>query len=513
MYSSKKLKEYGAVPYATVVSEKSGLNDPNISWVEAHVINRSTDSSYFYTSTSQSSRVIYRDVAFAILFLIHIGIIAVAGVRSGSFHGMTIELSQEDQNDQFPIFNIVVNLIVPAVFFSFIVSYFITGIVIPKYPQVAVRMCLITSVMINVLFMFLLCVALQTWWIYIFAIANAFYSVWYIRAIDTWVPFSASILSLASKGITDNWGLYVLSLVLSALGLFWMIGWTYVANGMGLFGDLSQYYGYHNDVNPTSMSWTTVFMIVSLYWTIVVLMNIGQSTVAGSIATWCFNKVKGQGCCSATVTSSLYRSCTTSFGSICLGSLLNAIMITLRVLLNWAQQRARENDENGSALLYCIIKCIVDCLGDMLEYFNQWAYTFVGIYGLSYVESGRSVLELFQSRGFTAILSSNLSAYVLSIISLMSAMSSGIISILFTAKSDLDPVLGFWFSFVIGLTISSIMMNTVSAAAKSVIVCYADHPARLHDCHPTETKELSLVIPTVCSAARTYVFTEHATVI
>jgi hypothetical protein len=57
------------------------------------------------------------------------------------------------------------------------------------------------------------------------------------------------------------------------------------------------------------------------------------------------------------------------------------------------------------------------------------------------------------------------------------------------------------------------MMNTVSAATKSVIVCYADHPARMHHCHPNETKALSLVIPTVCSAARTYVFTEYATVV
>jgi hypothetical protein len=66
---------------------------------------------------------------------------------------------------------------------------------------------------------------------------------------------------------------------------------------------------------------------------------------------------------------------------------------------------------------------------------------------------------------------------------------------------------------MIGLATSSIMMNTVSAATKSVIVCYADHPARMHDCHPNETKELSLVIPTICSGARTYVFMERASVV
>ena len=54
------------------------------------------------------------------------------------------------------------------------------------------------------------------------------------------------------------------------------------------------------------------------------------------------------------------------------------------------------------------------------------------------------MLELFRSRGFTAILSSNLSAYVLSVISLMSALSSGIFSIMFTAESDLDSIARFW---------------------------------------------------------------------
>jgi Plasma-membrane choline transporter len=55
---------------------------------------------------------------------------------------------------------------------------------------------------------------------------------------------------------------------------------------------------------------------------------------------------------------------TTSFGSICFGSLLVAIIQALRTI-------AQEAQNNGDAQIFaCIAQCILGCLASIIEYFN-----------------------------------------------------------------------------------------------------------------------------------------------
>jgi Plasma-membrane choline transporter len=71
------------------------------------------------------------------------------------------------------------------------------------------------------------------------------------------------------------------------------------------------------------------------------------------------------GCCASAVNSSFIRTVTTSFGSICFGSFLVALLQALRAIA----QSAREN---GDAQIFaCIAECILGCLASILEYFNK----------------------------------------------------------------------------------------------------------------------------------------------
>jgi hypothetical protein len=132
-----------------------------------------------------------------------------------------------------------------------------------------------------------------------------------------------------------------------------------------------------------------------------------QVTVVGVMATWCFDKDEADGCCSSAVFNSLSRSLTYSFGSICFGSLLQGLVSVLRYAVESARAR-RENNE-------CCCGCgsLLFCIQDALEYFNQWAYVFVGVYGYGYLESGKRVMELFRARGWTSIITNRLVSYVL----------------------------------------------------------------------------------------------------
>jgi hypothetical protein len=142
------------------------------------------------------------------------------------------------------------------------------------------------------------------------------------------------------------------------------------------------------------------------------------------MATWCYDKEAASGCCSPAVASSLYRSITYSFGSICLGSLLQGIMQAIRKVVP-NRSRSNSNDQ-CCGLCFCVIESFGRVVDESLDYFNQWAYVFVGIYGYGYVESGRKVLELFVSKGWTNIISERLATYVTGCITVAVGIATGL---------------------------------------------------------------------------------------
>ena len=56
-------------------------------------------------------------------------------------------------------------------------------------------------------------------------------------------------------------------------------------------------------------------------------------------------------------------------------------------------------------------------------------------------------------------------------------------------------------AFFIGVIFSSIMASTLQGAVKGVLICYVDHPGKMHEIHPNDTKVLvdaiALVFPNV----------------
>jgi hypothetical protein len=52
-------------------------------------------------------------------------------------------------------------------------------------------------------------------------------------------------------------------------------------------------------------------------------------------------------------------------------------------------------------------------LQSLMEYFNRWAYVYVGIYGYKFTQAGKAVFQLFKQRGFDAVINDDLIGNVL----------------------------------------------------------------------------------------------------
>ncbi|RUS13220.1 choline transporter-like protein [Jimgerdemannia flammicorona] len=119
-----------------------------------------------------------------------------------------------------------------------------------------------------------------------------------------------------------------------------------------------------------------LFLVFSFYWTSQVIKTVGHVTVSGVFATFYF--LEGTPMASKSPTfSALGRALTTSFGSICFGSLIIAVIQTIKAIL---RSLANDTDSACGAFMAMCAVCFLDCIEGLVEYFNHYAYTEVAIY-------------------------------------------------------------------------------------------------------------------------------------
>jgi hypothetical protein len=121
-----------------------------------------------------------------------------------------------------------------------------------------------------------------------------------------------------------------------------------------------------------------LFLVFSFYWTSQVIKTIVHVTDAGVFATYYFLEGTPQGTGSTPTLSSLKRSCTTSFGSICFGSLVIALISTVRFIL----RSVARSDDGACGFFAACVECLLAWIESLVEYFNRYAYVQGNIWNL-----------------------------------------------------------------------------------------------------------------------------------
>mmetsp|Transcript_20316 Transcript_20316/g.40212 ORF Transcript_20316/g.40212 Transcript_20316/m.40212 type:complete len:589 (-) Transcript_20316:182-1948(-) len=314
-------------------------------------------------------------------------------------------------------------------------------------------------------------------------------TIYYAYIVWGRIPFAACNLASATTAVKANLGLAPLAYSSLIFMFGWSIWWmiTFVST-MYIAGNCD---GQGNCQNEPS-GWLVFPLMLSYHWTFQVIKNVVHVTVAGTVGTWWFVPTEAASFCSHAVRDSWLRSVTHSFGSICLGSLLVAIVEAAKNMV----RNLRESDDGGGIFL-CIAECLLSLLQDVLEYFNQWAFVFVGVYGYPFVQAGKNVMELFKTRGWTTIITDNLASGVLSMVSAGVGLITGLISLAIAHSQGMvfgDEVgasaASFFIGFIIGTVLTSTLMTIVSSAVNTVIVCYAEAPQEFQTNHPKLSEDM-----------------------
>lgn len=307
----------------------------------------------------------------------------------------------------------------------------------------------------------------------VFLIMVAFLLLYYY-CVRSKIPLAEACLKISSECIQANPSVVTVSIAFAFLSIIWILVWEFAAAG---------YYVNATDGLTQEISGGgyagLILLVLCFYWSAEVFKNIGHVTTAGTCATWWFwpqadGKVRGALC----------RALTTSLGSICLGSLIVAILKTLRYIV-----RQLMEDRNMAAL-YCILLCILDCITGLMQYFNKYAYTYVAIYGDGFMAAGKKTWDLFKSAGFDAIINDDLSGLALGLGIFFGVILSGFVGLALAylfedCKTNatcilVTVILCMFCSFFL----VNISMACVASCVTTTFVLWAEDPAAINAARP-----------------------------
>eukprot|EP01082_Thalassiosira_pseudonana_P009411 g8245.t1 g8245 contig29:77745-79378(+) len=318
----------------------------------------------------------------------------------------------------------------------------------------------------------------------------------YARRVEHKIPYAACNLRCGISVLTSNLGLVLIAfgVMIGLIGYtcLWAIAFGASMSKDEMWEDVQQVDEYSSDGKTLSAFGGTVAALfgLSFYWTHQALKNVVRVSVAGVTGTWWFSPSEAASFCSVAVRDSFFRSTTYSFGSICFGSLIVAVLHMIRSML----RSSANGNGNGGNVLRCIAVCILSYIEALVEYFNKWAFIYVGLYGYDYISAGKRVMSLFKTRGWDAIIADNLVNRLLGITSLTIGLLTGLCTLFvaFCFEENSAGMLGagFLIGLVIGLVISGITFGLLSSAVDSIIVCYAEAPSEFNESHPVEAQDM-----------------------
>lgn len=246
-----------------------------------------------------------------------------------------------------------------------------------------------------------------------------------------------------------------------------------------------------------------VFITFAGYWITEFLKNAIHTIISGVYGSWYFcgdnNVPKG------ITRGAARRTLTYSFGSVSFGSLIVAFINMLRQACSIAQQTAGQNGGNIAAqVLFCLVGCLIGLLDWAVQFINRYAFSFIALYGKSYLAAAKDTWTMIKSRGIDALVNECLLGPVFTCGASFVGYACALLSYLYlvftkpayNADGDFTPVV-VAFAFLIGLQICQIFTTPLSSGIDAIFVAMAFDPQAMQQKHPELYQRMLSVYPKI----------------
>ncbi|KAH3665783.1 hypothetical protein OGAPHI_003971 [Ogataea philodendri] len=449
----------------------------------------------------------YNDIPFAILFLATVaGFFVVAGITlrhyatSYSYEGSSIYNSTNS-------FSLNTNTVVLFAFVIVVALVLSLGTI--AVARIFPRQFITISLILNVILGLGTAIAYLVKGYYsagvvflVFTAITAF-SYWCMRSR---IPFSATVMTIIIDVMKQHPSTWIITgigfIVVGAFSALFSA--TVVASYMK-WGDQTS-----GSSNHSKLVGLLVFVFFAGYYITEVLKNVIHVTVSGIYGTWYYLSKSDGGMPRFQALGALRRALTYSFGSICFGSLIVTLIQLLRQGVQIVRQNALNNGEAIQACLLLCVECFIYVIEWFVRYFNHYAYSYVALYGKSYLKSARDTHFIFSYKGMDALVNDCLIGTALTMYSTFVAYVGALLAYLYlrftkpgynTEGTYNAPVVAF--TFLISMQICNVIGSVIRSGTSTFFLALAKDPEVYQASYPDRFNEVFRDYPQVLEKIRT----------
>jgi choline transporter-like protein 2/4/5 len=180
------------------------------------------------------------------------------------------------------------------------------------------------------------------------------------------VALAIAVCKQAARALGHMPLLIVFPVIQSVGLLLFMLPWMYFGSYLMSAGEMisTMIPG-----NPTpyrvfayaeNVRYALLYYVFIYFWTSQFIVAMGQLVVAMSCAAWYFDRTKGQS--NTKVVKALRQAFWYHMGSAAFGSLIIAIIKTIRAIVMYLQNKAKKSGNKAAQMVLCCIQCCMWCL-------------------------------------------------------------------------------------------------------------------------------------------------------
>jgi len=295
------------------------------------------------------------------------------------------------------------------------------------------------------------------------------------------VALAIGLLKEAARAIACMPALVFFPLIQAASFVVFMVFWMIYATFIASTGEVEQKYvsGSNTPVKTfsfdKSIQYQGWYMIFMFFWTTQFIVAMGQLVIAMSVATWYFTRDKST-IGSGTMWKSLKSMMIFHTGTAAFGSLIIAIVQTIRAYLSWLQKQAKDSGNKVAEYVLCICQCCLWCLEKCLKFLNKNAYIQAAIFNYGFCKSAKEAFFLILRNAARVFAVTVVGSFIclLGKFFICGAATAG--SYFIMAEVYGDEMTGYWlpalFVFAISWFVADFFLDIYGMAVSTLLQCF-----------------------------------------
>lgn len=344
----------------------------------------------------------------------------------------------------------------------------------------------------------------------VFTLISAF-AYWSMRSR---IPFSAEVLVTTIDVLNTYKSCYVVSFLGSLASFAFSILFSIVVVATYIKYDPKQNNAACSveggSCSKAKLIGLLFFVFFAGYYITEVIRNIIHVTISGVYGTWYYLSKSNEGEPKWPASSAFKRAMTYSFGSICFGSLIVTFIDLLKQGLQILKSNAEAAGETCALIGLFILEIFLGIIEWLARFFNQYAYSYIALYGDSYIKSAKATWHLMRQKGMDALANECLVGTALGFYALFNGYITALFSYLYLrfTKPEYNSSGGFYvpiiaFSFLIAIQISNVVTQPLKSGTSTFFISLARDPEIYRQCFPDRFQTIANTYPHVFDKLRT----------